>query len=153
MRTILQRVRHARVTVDGEVTGRIGLGLLALVGVEVGDGEGDADETARKIAGLRTFEDRNGKTNLDLATVDGGVLVVSQFTLAASLRRGRRPSFDRSEEPGRAAELVERVASRLEEAGLAVETGRFGSHMDVELLNDGPVTWILDVREGRVVDI
>lgn len=152
MRTILQRVRSASVRVEGETVGRIGHGLLALVGVEVGDEERDADETARKIAGLRTFEDGSGRTNLDLESVGGAVLVVSQFTLAASLRRGRRPSFDRAEDPDRARRLVDRVADRLREGGIGVETGRFGAHMEVELLNDGPVTWILEVREGRVRD-
>ncbi len=134
------------------MVGAIGRGLLALVGVEAGDTGADADETARKIAGLRTFEDADGKTNLDLAAVDGSVLLVSQFTLAASLRKGRRPSFDRSEDPEPARELVDRVGRELVARGLRVSTGRFGAHMEIALINDGPVTWILDVRDGRVLD-
>lgn len=151
MRTVVQRVGRAEVRVDGEVVGRTGVGLLLLVGVERGDGEADALETARKIAALRIFP---GRTPMDrtVAEVGGGVLVVSQFTLAGSVRKGNRPSFDGAEDPARAEALYLRVASALAEAGLPVETGRFAADMRVVLENDGPVTFVVDVRGGRVVE-
>lgn len=151
MRTILQRVHEASVTVAGERVGAIGAGVLLLVGVEAGDGEADADATARKVAALRCFP---GRTPMDrtLGEVGGGCLVVSQFTLAASLRRGNRPGFDRAAEPAEAQRLVARVAEGLTAAGLGVATGRFGATMAVHLVNDGPVTFVLDARDGRIVD-
>ncbi len=151
MRTVVQRVARACVRAGGEEVGRCGAGLLLLVGVERGDGEADADETARKAAALRVFP---GRTPMDLtvAQAGGGCLVVSQFTLAGRLAKGNRPSFDRAEDPARAEALYLRVAERLREAGLSVATGRFGAAMAVDLENDGPVTFVLTVRGGRVED-
>ena len=147
MKTVIQRVRRAEVRVDGEVMGRIGPGALLLVGVEQGDTEQDADATARKIAALRFFP---GTTPMDktLAEVHGACLVISQFTLAGSLRRGNRPSFTNAEAPARAERLYLRVADQLKAAGLEVARGTFGAKMDVELVNDGPVTFIWDTNNG-----
>ncbi len=150
MKTVLQRVQRAQVRVEGEVVGSIGRGVLALVGVERGDTEADAVATARKIATLRMFAGRT-PMDLDLATVGGACLVVSQFTLAASLRKGRRPSFDEAADPPRAIELYERVCAELRDAGIPVETGRFGAMMEVDLVNDGPVTFLVFTRDGAVI--
>ena len=145
MRLILQRVRSASVRVDGETISGIGRGLLVLVGVERGDAPQAADRAAAKLAALRLFDDADGKMNLDAAAVEAGFLIVSQFTLAGSLRKGRRPSFDKAA-PGEAAEpLVERLADNLRQAGFEVGTGRFGARMEVELVNDGPVTFVLEL--------
>ena len=151
MHAVLQRVRESSVEVAGEVVGRIARGVLLLVGVERGDTEADSDVLARKVAALRIFA---GRTPMDrtLAEVGGACLVVSQFTLAGSVRKGNRPGFDRAEDPARAEVLYLRVASELEAAGLPVETGRFAAAMDVHLVNEGPVTFLLRVREGRLVD-
>jgi D-tyrosyl-tRNA(Tyr) deacylase len=147
---VVQRVSRAEVRVDGAAVGRIGPGLLVLLAIERGDGETDADLLARKIAALRIFP---GRLPMDLAAaeVGGAVLVVSQFTLAGSVHKGNRPGFDRAEEPGRAQTLYERVADRLREVGLPVETGRFAAMMEVELVNDGPVTFIVEARAGSLV--
>lgn len=143
MRVLLQRVSRARVTVDDRVSGEIRSGLLLLVGVGRGDPPEQADRLAEKVAHLRVFEDQEGKTNLALADVDGAALVVSQFTLYADLRKGRRPSWTLAEDPGVAAERVEAFARALEERGVRVARGEFGAHMEVELVNDGPLTiWI-----------
>ena len=150
MRAVLQRVTRASVRVDGEIVGEIDRGVLALVGVERGDGSADAVELARKMGGLRLFEDAEGRTNLDTAAVGGAFLVVSQFTLAATLAKGRRPSFNRAAPPEEAEPLVEQVMAELREQGYRVEGGRFRAQMEVELVNDGPVTLVLDVRGGRV---
>ena len=149
MKTLIQRVSHAAVRVDGEVVGRIGQGVLLFVGVEKGDDETDADATAKKIQALRIFP---GRTPMDrtLADVDGGCLVVSQFTLAGSLKKGNRPGFDKAEDPARAEALYLRVAERLAGGGLEVATGRFGAMMAVELENNGPVTFLLEVKGGRI---
>lgn len=152
MRTIVQRVSEASVTVQGECVARIGPGALLLVGVEQGDCEADAVETARKVAALRFFAGRT-PMDLTLAEVNGECLVVSQFTLLASLRRGNRPGFEAAEQPTRAAQLYERVQSAVREQGLPVQGGRFGAHMSVALVNDGPVTLLLEVRHGRVVEL
>ena len=151
MRAVLQRVERAGVRVEGEVVGQIGAGVLALVGVEHGDTEAEALVLARKLAELRLFEDDAGRMNLDTAAVGGGFLVVSQFTLPAALDRGRRPSFNGAAPPAVARPLVEALMSALQERGFEVAGGRFGAMMKVELVNDGPVTFIVDVREGRVV--
>lgn len=151
MRSVLQRVKKASVTVDGEVVGEIGNGVLALVAVEKGDGPAEVKATAEKLAGLRIFEDEEGKMNLDAADAGGAFLVVSQFTLAASLRKGRRPSFDDSAPPAVAEPLVEELTEALRAAGYRVEGGVFGAHMEVALVNDGPVTFVLDAKDGRVV--
>ena len=145
MRLVLQRVSRARVTVAGEEVGAIGRGLLVLVGVERGDGPEQASAAARKLAGLRLFEDEAGRMNLATAEVGGAFLVVSQFTLAGSLARGRRPSFDGAAPPEVAEPLVEELVGALRAEGLTVATGRFRAYMEVELVNDGPVTFVLDL--------
>jgi D-tyrosyl-tRNA(Tyr) deacylase len=150
VRTVVQRVTRAAVRVDGVVVGEIPRGVMLLVGVEKGDAEIDADVTARKLAALRLFP---GKTPMDLtlAEVGGACLLVSQFTLCASLAKGNRPSFEPAETPARAEVLYARVADALRAAGLPVATGRFGADMAVELVNDGPVTFLLEVRGGALV--
>lgn len=144
MRAVVQRVSRARVTVGDEVTGQIGLGLLVLLGVSKDDSESDADYLSNKIAALRVFDDQNGKINLALAEVGGAVLAVSQFTLYGSVVKGNRPSFDAAATPERARQLYEYFVGRVRTAGLRCETGKFQEHMQVELVNDGPVTILLD---------
>ena len=146
MKIVLQRVKEARVDVGGQTVGRIGRGLCLLVGVEKGDREEDAESLARKVVELRIFPDAQDKMNLSLAEVGGEILAVSQFTLAASVRKGRRPSFDGAEEPGRAAGLFDHFVGAVEALGITVETGVFQAVMDVHILNDGPVTFILESR-------
>ncbi len=143
MRVLLQRVTEASVSIDGEVVGAIGQGFVALVGVGHGDGEEQARWLANKVAGLRVFEDAEGKFNLSLADVGGSVLVVSQFTLYADARKGRRPSFVDAAPPEIAQPLVDRFAEYLRSEGVPVEEGVFGAMMLVEIHNDGPVTiWL-----------
>jgi D-tyrosyl-tRNA(Tyr) deacylase len=144
MRAVVQRVSRASVAVDGQVVGAIGPGLMILVGVTHTDGHDEADWLARKIAGLRIFEDREGRLNLSVIDVEGEALVVSQFTLFADSRKGRRPSFVDAARPKVAEPLVERFAETLREHGIPTETGVFGAHMLVEIHNDGPVTLILE---------
>jgi D-tyrosyl-tRNA(Tyr) deacylase len=144
MRAVVQRVSSASVRVDGELIGAVGRGALVLLGVLKGDGEREAVQLAEKVAGFRYFADDEGRMNLAAAEVGGALLVVSQFTLAADGRKGRRPSFDRAAEPARAQELYERFVAHLLGLGLSVETGRFGAMMEVELVNEGPVTFVLD---------
>jgi D-tyrosyl-tRNA(Tyr) deacylase len=144
MRAVVQRVSRAQVAVDGEIVGEVGRGLLVLLGVTHADTEPDADYLAGKIVGLRVFEDENGKMNLDTAAVGGGILVVSQFTLYGDVRRGKRPSFDAAAKPERARQLYEYFAERIRAAGLLCQTGRFQEMMEVELVNEGPVTILLD---------
>ena len=146
MRAVVQRVTRASVTVGEDVVGAIECGFLVLVGVSIDDEEHDADALARKIAGLRVFSDANDAMNLALADVGGAVLVVSQFTLLGDVSKGRRPSFVTAARGERAERLYERVASQLRDAGLPVQTGRFGAAMAVELVNDGPVTILIDTR-------
>lgn len=148
MRLVLQRVARASVSVAGEKVGGIARGLLVLAGVERGDGAAQASAAAAKVAHLRVFEDAEGKMNLDLAQAGGAVLLVSQFTLAASTERGRRPSFERSAPPEEARALLGLLAAELRRHGIAVETGRFAARMEVELVNDGPVTFVLDFAPG-----
>ena len=147
MRLVVQRVTRASVTVDGEVTGKIGRGYMVLVGAEVGDTEADARLCADKLAGLRVFVDDEGKMNRSVADVGGEILLVSQFTLLGDARHGRRPSFIAAARPEVAEPLLETMKAMLEEKGLHVETGRFRAHMDVELVNDGPVTILIDSRK------
>jgi len=144
MRAVVQRVSRAQVTAGGVVTGKIGHGLLVLLGVSRSDSEAEADYLADKIAGLRIFPDHHGKMNLSVADTGGGVLVVSQFTLYGDLRRGKRPSFDAAAPPEQARELYEYFVERIRGTGLPCQTGRFQEMMEVELVNDGPVTILLD---------
>ncbi|WP_305045245.1 D-aminoacyl-tRNA deacylase [Geoalkalibacter sp.] len=148
MRAVVQRVAEARVEVDGQVVGAIGRGLLVLLGVGEGDGEQDLAYLAEKTAGLRIFEDEQGKMNLSVVDVGGAVLVVSQFTLYGDCRKGRRPSFTPAAAPREANRLYEEFILRLRAAGLKVATGVFQAHMRVSLCNEGPVTLLLDSRRG-----
>jgi len=144
MRAVVQRVSRAKVTVAGEITGDIGQGLLVLLGVGRADTEAGADYLADKIVGLRIFEDDAGKMNRSVAEVGGAVLAVSQFTLYGDVRKGKRPSFDDAARPEMARTLYEKFVSRVRESGVRCEIGRFQEMMDVELVNDGPVTILLD---------
>ena len=144
MRLVIQRVRRASVHAGGEQLGQIGPGAVVLVGIGAGDDAEIVDRMADKLAGLRYFADADGRTNVTIADAGGGFLVVSQFTLYADVRRGRRPGFTDAALPEVAEPLVDRFATRLREAGHVVETGRFGAAMDVGLVNDGPFTLILD---------
>jgi D-aminoacyl-tRNA deacylase len=144
MRALLQRVSRASVTVDGRVVGRIGRGFVVLLGVTHGDTRAEADWLANKVAGLRVFEDADGKMNAALADVEGELLVVSQFTLYADARKGRRPSFTDAAPPETAEPLVDYFVDQLRARGFTVATGVFGAHMDVEIHNDGPVTLMLE---------
>ena len=144
MKLVVQRVCEAEVRVEGRSVGRIGRGLLVLIGAEKGDDESAADEAARRVAGLRVFNDENGKMNLDLAAVGGSVLAVSQFTLGADLSRGRRPGFERALAGEEARPLYERFVRSLAERGVPVETGEFGARMQVSLVNDGPATFVME---------
>jgi D-aminoacyl-tRNA deacylase len=144
MRAVVQRVKRAKVTVNGTVTGEIGVGLLVLLGVAQADIEADADYLAEKIAGLRVFEDSEGKMNLAVAEIGGAVLAVSQFTLYGDVRKGKRPSFDAAARPEQAKKLYDYFCLRIRATGLRCEEGVFQAMMDVELLNAGPVTILLD---------
>jgi D-tyrosyl-tRNA(Tyr) deacylase len=142
MRMVIQRVSRAEVRVDGRVVGRIGVGLAVLVGLERGDGEQQVQRAARRLASLRVFSDRQGRMNRGLDEVGGAVLAVSQFTLAGSIRKGRRPSFDDAMRGDEAEPLFEQFLEAVRAQGVEVATGIFGALMDVELVNDGPVTLI-----------
>lgn len=144
MRGVVQRVSRARVVVDSEVVGQIGPGFVVLLGVAKEDTLESADYMADKVANLRVFEDQEGKMNRSLLEAGGAVLAVSQFTLYGDVRRGRRPGFDRAARPEQAEPLYQRFVERLRALGLTVETGRFQTHMEVELVNDGPVTILVD---------
>jgi D-tyrosyl-tRNA(Tyr) deacylase len=148
MRAVVQRVTRARVTVGAETAGEIGLGLLVLLGVAAGDSETAADYLAGKIAGLRIFDDEAGRMNRSVGECGGRVLVVSQFTLLGDVRRGRRPSFDAAARPEEARRLYQYFVDRLRASGLPCETGRFQEMMQVELVNDGPVTILLDSEKS-----
>lgn len=158
MKAVLQRVSRASVTVEDQIIGRIDRGLVILLGVAQGDDEASAQLLAKKIAGLRIFADAQSKFNLSLLEAGGQALVVSQFTLLADARKGRRPSFDHAAPPAAAELLVDRFCQLLRDEGVPVEAGRFGAHMAVEIHNDGPVTIILDSldlqrpRRSRVAD-
>ncbi len=148
MRAVLQRVSRASVEVDGSVVGKIGPGWLVLLGVAQGDDEGDADRLADKVVALRAFEDGQGKMNLDVGGVGGALLVVSQFTLLADCRGGRRPSFTGAADPESAERLYLRFGDRARELGVEVARGVFRATMKVELVNEGPVTFLLDSRKA-----
>lgn len=144
MKIVLQRVKEANVKVKGEIVGKIGKGVVLLVGIEKGDREEAAKYLADKVVNLRIFPDDKGKMNLSLLDVRGEILAVSQFTLAASLKKGRRPSFDNAEEPEKAEKLFNFFVEELKNKKVKVETGVFGAMMEVYLINDGPVTYILE---------
>lgn len=148
MRLVVQRVTRAGVEIGGERVGAIGRGLLVLAAAERGDGPAEVARAADKLLHLRVFADAEGRMNLDVGQAGGAILLVSQFTLVAATDRGRRPSFERAAPPEPAAALVEELGARLRAAGLAVESGRFGAHMAVDLVNDGPVTLVLDFPPG-----
>lgn len=149
MRAIIQRAARASVTVDGGEARAIGRGFVVLLGVEEGDGADDADYLADKCVGLRIFTDNNDKMNLSLADIGGGLLIVSNFTLYGDCKKGKRPSFVRAARPETAIPLYERFVARCRESGLAVETGEFGADMQIELVNDGPVTIFMDTSLMR----
>ena len=144
MRFVVQRVTHASVTVDGNVIGKIGQGFMVLIGVSDEDTKETADKMVKKLLGLRIFEDENGKTNLDIHTVGGSLLLISQFTLYADCKHGNRPSFIRAGKPDMANAMYEYIIAKCREQVETVETGEFGADMKVELLNDGPFTILLD---------
>lgn len=145
MRVLIQRVERASVRVSGEVVGTIAQGYLLLVGVQAGDTSAQVARCVGKLTKLRLFEDEHGKTNLTLSQIGGSALVVSQFTLAANLKKGNRPSFDSAAPPAIAEQLYLELAQGLEKQGIRVETGRFGADMKVELVNDGPATYSLEI--------
>ena len=147
MKTLLQRVTGARVSVAGEEVGRIGKGLVVFVGVADGDGEGDVEYLAQKVVNMRIFGDEAGRFNLSALDIGGELLLVSQFTLLADTRKGRRPSFTDAAPPALAEELFQRFVQQARATGLKVETGRFQQYMQVEIHNDGPVTILLDSKD------
>ncbi len=147
MKALLQRVTGASVSVDGEVVGRIDRGLVVFVGVASGDTEKDAQYLVQKIVNMRIFSDREGRFNLSSLDIEGELLLVSQFTLLADTRKGRRPSFIEAAPPAQAEQLFEQFAGQARATGLKVETGRFQQYMQVEIHNDGPVTILLDSRD------
>ena len=147
MKFVIQRVKHASVAVDGQILGKIGKGYMVLIGICESDDEKIADKMMKKLIGLRIFEDENGKTNLDLNSVNGELLLISQFTLYADCKKGNRPSFIRAGKPDMASEMYEYIISECKAKMPVVERGEFGADMKVELLNDGPFTIVLDSAE------
>lgn len=144
MKALIQRVKRASVTIDNKVVSKIGAGMLVLLGVEKGDEKENAEKLADKLSRLRIFEDENEKMNLSIQDVKGEMLVVSQFTLCGDCKKGTRPSFDKSAPPVIANELYEYFVTQIEALNIPVQTGRFGAMMEVELLNDGPVTFMVE---------
>lgn len=151
MRAVVQRVNRADVAVEGDVVASIGPGMLVLVGAVDSDTGTDALALARKLVTMRAFTDAAGKMNRSIVDIGGSVLIVSQFTLLADLRKGRRPSFTDAASRGHAEPLIDSIASAVADMGVHVETGRFGAMMEVSLTNSGPVTFVIDVSEGRVI--
>ncbi|MFP6617397.1 MAG: D-aminoacyl-tRNA deacylase [Candidatus Hydrogenedentota bacterium] len=148
MRAVIQRVTESSVKVEGEIVGEIGPGLMVLLGIEEDDSEKEVTTLVKKITDLRIFNDENGKFNLSLTDTGGSVLVISQFTLLGDCRKGRRPSFIKSARPETAVPLYESVIEGLRKAGVEVASGVFGAHMDVHLINDGPVTLLIDTNKA-----
>jgi len=146
MKIVLQRVKEAAVEVQGKIVGKIGQGICLLVGIEKGDSEEDAHYLAKKVTELRIFPDEEGRMNLSVLDVQGEAMAVSQFTLAGSLKKGRRPSFDKAEEPEKAEKLFKYFVELIKQRGIKVETGIFQAMMDVHLINEGPVTFILEKK-------
>lgn len=144
MKGLIQRVKNASVTIDEKLYSKIGAGILIFLGVEKGDSEANADKLAEKLVKLRIFEDENGKMNKSIQDIGGEILVVSQFTLAGDCKKGTRPSFDKAELPQRANELYEYFVLKVKGLGVPTQTGSFGAMMNVELINDGPVTFMLE---------
>lgn len=144
MKVLIQRVKKASVTIDGELYSSIGKGILALVGIEKGDGIEQVQKLAKKVTNLRIFPDENDKMNLSLLDVQGEMLVVSQFTLCGDCKKGTRPSFDKSAPPDIANDLYEKFTQEIKNYGIKTQTGKFAAMMDVELINDGPVTFMLE---------
>ncbi|MGB7861069.1 MAG: D-aminoacyl-tRNA deacylase [Acidimicrobiia bacterium] len=151
MRVVVQRVSKAKVTVGGSTVGEIGRGLCLLVGISLGDGSADVEMMVDKVVGLRIFADGAGKMNRSILDVDGEMLIVSQFTLLGDVTRGRRPSFTGAAPPVQAAPLMDVMMKRCRDRGLSVAAGEFGAHMEVSLVNDGPVTLVLETQDGRFV--
>ncbi len=149
MRAVLQRVRRARVVIDGEVAGAIEAGWLVLLGISPGDSQAEITWLAEKLVNLRAFADADGKMNRSVQDITGGILVVSQFTLYGDCRKGRRPSFTDAAPPAIAEPLYEAFVNAVKAHGVPVATGRFGADMQVELVNDGPVTFVLDTTESK----
>jgi len=152
LRAVIQRVKHANVKVENKVIGKINNGLVVLLGVAHEDTEADAEALVEKLIHLRIFEDEANKMNQSLLDIEGSILSVSQFTLYADVKKGRRPSFVKAAKPDRAEKLYELFNEQLKEANVHVETGSFGAMMDVELVNDGPVTIIIEAKEGKIID-
>jgi D-tyrosyl-tRNA(Tyr) deacylase len=147
VKAVIQRVKSSEVIIDGERISQIGRGILVLIGISVDDREEDVDILTSKIPGLRIFDDLHGKMNLSLSDIEGEMMVVSQFTLIADCRKGRRPSFTKAAPPERAIQLYESFIKKCREKGIRVSTGRFGAKMDVNLINDGPVTFVIDTHD------
>lgn len=152
MRAVVQRAKNANITVDGQVIGAIDHGLVVLLGVGQEDTEADIDALVNKLIHLRIFEDNADKMNLSLQDIEGSILSISQFTLYADIRKGRRPSFMKAASPNDAEKLYNQFNEKLVEAGIHVETGQFGAMMEVSLVNDGPVTIIVETEAGKIID-